>query len=204
MPDVNPEDLLFLHHQIEKSQTEQQRLESVLSEKSNALRKNRATKTILKILSSFLALVVLLLLIYVLFVHKNASQTVTYESNQYPDFQSEIDALKTELHTLKEEQSKTNELKELYLFRRLIESDTVYSVQIQTFTDDKVAMVSEKFMNALMYSDTSYYKFSLGIFETLKEAQDFRKLLLESGVMDKHIFVISYKNGKRLKIEDPF
>ena len=77
----------------------------------------------------------------------------------------------------------------------------MYSVQLKTLNSKEFTTVSDKFTNALVYSDTSYYKLSLGLFETLKEAQAFRKTLMASGYR-KNIFVISYKEGKRLKIED--
>jgi hypothetical protein len=74
-------------------------------------------------------------------------------------------------------------------------------VQLKAFSAKNTPAISEKFTNTLIYSDTSFYKMSLGIFETLVEAQDFRKILIASG-LDNRIFVISYKDGKRLKIED--
>ena len=47
-----------------------------------------------------------------------------------------------------------------------------------------------------------FYSYSLGNFETLKEAQNFRKQLVDIGFDDA--FVASYKEGKRIQIEDPY
>ncbi|RKM89772.1 hypothetical protein D7036_24445 [Aquimarina sp. BL5] len=134
----------------------------------------------------------------------NSSSSVTTNNKEFSSFQSEIDGLKNQLNQLKKEQPDLKNIKDLYLYRSLINKDTVYSVQIQSFTTDKVSLVSEKFTNTLFYNDTYYYKLSLGIFETLEEAQEFRKILLQSGIIDKNIFVISYKEGERIRIENPF
>jgi hypothetical protein len=47
-----------------------------------------------------------------------------------------------------------------------------------------------------------FYSYSLGNFATLDEAQKFRKQLVDMGFDDA--FVASYKEGKRIKIEDPY
>ncbi|MDH7445757.1 hypothetical protein [Aquimarina sp. 2201CG14-23] len=203
MPDIKNEDLLSLHYQIEKAEIEQRKLEDLLNDKSVELKKNRASKMMLKILCSVLLITTLTLIVYAVFWVDN-DKPITNNNKELSSFQLEINTLKKELSQLKNDQLKNNDLKELYLYRSLINKDTVYSVQIQSFTDDKISLVSEKFTNALFYNDSSYYKFSLGIFETLTEAQEFRKTLIRSGVIDKNIFVISYKEGERIRIENPF
>ncbi|WP_027391678.1 hypothetical protein [Aquimarina latercula] len=205
MPDIKNEDLLSLHYQIEKAEVEQRKLEDLLNDKSVELKRNRASKMMLKLLCSVLLILTISLIVYLVFwVDRNNGDVLVMENKEFSSFQSEINGLKTQLNQLKSDQSDLNDLKNLYMYRDLINKDTVYSVQIQSFTDKKISLVSEKFTNSLVYSDTSYYKLSLGIFETLVEAQEFRKILLKSGVIDKNIFVISYKEGKRIKIENPF
>ncbi|WP_405206806.1 hypothetical protein [Aquimarina sp. LLG6339-5] len=205
MPDIKNEDLLSLHYQIEKAEVEQRKLEDLLNDKSVELKRNRASKMMLKLLCSVLLLLTIALIVYLVFwVDRDNGDSVVIENKEFSSFQSEINGLKTQLNQLKNDQSDLNDLKNLYMYRDLINKDTVYSVQIQSFTDEKVSLISEKFTNSLVYSDTSYYKLSLGIFETLIEAQEFRKTLLKSGIIDKNIFVISYKEGRRIKIENPF
>ncbi|WP_298316108.1 hypothetical protein [uncultured Aquimarina sp.] len=204
MPDIKNEDLLSLHYQIEKAEVEQQKLEDLLNDRSLELKKNRASKIMFKLLCSVLLITTIALIIYVVFWVDNSSSSVTTNNKEFSSFQSEIDGLKNQLNQLKKEQPNLKNIKDLYLYRSLINKDTVYSVQIQSFTTDKVSLVSEKFTNTLFYNDTYYYKLSLGIFETLEEAQEFRKILLQSGIIDKNIFVISYKEGERIRIENPF
>jgi len=203
MPDINKEDLLSLHHQIEKAELEQRKLEDLLQDKSKALKRNRASKMLFKLLCSILLIVTLALIAYVVFWVDKDPKTVI-KNDEYATFDSEINGLKNQLNELKEYRSSLKNLEALYLYRNLIDKDTIYSVQVQSFTKDKISWISEKFTNSLVYSDTSYYKLSLGIFETLGEAQKFRKILLKSGLIDKNVFVISYKEGKRIRIENPF
>jgi len=205
MPDIKNEDLLSLHYQIEKAEVEQHKLESLLNDRSAELKKNRAAKFMFKLLCSFLLISTLALIAYVVFwTDKKGTSISDSQSQNFSSFQSEIDVLKSELQELQNDRSNLKDLKSLYLHRNLIKKDTIYSVQVQSFNKDKISWISEKYTNSLVYSDTSYYKLSLGIFETLKEAQDFRKILLTSGVIDKNVFVISYKDGKRIRIENPF
>ncbi|WP_298540479.1 hypothetical protein [uncultured Aquimarina sp.] len=205
MPDIKNEDLLSLHYQIEKAEVEQRKLEDLLNDKSLELKRNRASKMMFKILCSVLLITTIALIIYTVFWVDNSDSTVTVTKNkEFSSFQSEINGLKNQLNQLKKDQPDLKNIKDLYLYRSLINKDTVYSVQIQSFTTDKVSLVSDKFTNTLFYNDMYYYKLSLGIFETLEEAQEFRKILLQSGIIDKNIFVISYKEGERIRIEDPF
>ncbi|WP_299252238.1 hypothetical protein [uncultured Aquimarina sp.] len=204
MPDIKNEDLLSLHYQIEKAEVEQRKLEDLLNDKSLELKRNRASKIMFKILCSVLLITTIALIIYTVFWIDNGDSGVAPENKEFSSFQSEINGLKNQLNELKKDQPDLKNIKDLYLYRSLINKDTVYSVQIQSFTTDKVSLVSEKFTNTLFYNDTYYYKLSLGIFETLEEAQEFRKILLKSGIIDKNIFVISYKEGERIRIENPF
>jgi len=203
MPKIKNEDLLSLHYQIEKSEIEQNKLENLLNQKSIELKRNRASKFLLKILSSVLLMITITLILYFLYNVEGKKKNVK-KTQELISFESEIKGLKNQLNELEKKQEDLDEIKALYLYRSLIKKDTVYSVQVQTFTDDKVAVLSEKYTNTKIYGDTSFLKFSLGIFETLKEAQQFRRFLIKSSIIKKHIFVISYKDGKRIRIENPF
>ncbi len=202
MKSIKDEDLLYLHYQIEKAEVRQRKLEDLLEDKSEELKKRKKSNRVYRLLS----LVFFLVTVFLVTNAFNLKKTVTDDENGSNG--SEISLLKKELAltqenlaSLKSEKEDLTKIKDLYLYRSLINKDTVYSVQLKAFSSKKAPVISEKFTNALIYSDTSYYKMSLGIFETLSEAQDFRKTLIGSG-FDKRIFVISYKDGKRLKIEE--
>lgn len=197
---IKDEDLLFFHRQIEEAEIRQKKLEDVLKVTSEKLKRVSTSKKLLHLFFFVLLISTLFLLVYFI-----SSTRSVVDNNMNPQefsaILTEVDSLKNINDSLKRTNINIEEIKDLYLYRSLIRNKTVYSVQLKAFVDNKVASISEKFTNTLTYNDTSYYKLSLGIFETLSEAQEFRKVLINSGVNDK-IFVVSYKNGKRLRIEN--
>lgn len=198
---MKDEDLLSLHYQIEKAEIKQNKLEDLLDEESDKLKKSKKSNRLFGSFSMVLFLLAIFLVANAFYFSKPTSQDIAKEKNELVLLKQELTSAKEELQILKKEKVELSEIKNLYLYRSLIERDTVYSVQLKAFNSKNAPAISEKFTNTLIYRDTSFYKMSLGIFETLPEAQDFRKMLIGSG-FDKKIFVISYKNGKRLKIED--
>ena len=196
---IKDEDLLSLHYQIEKAEIKQKKLEDLLDVESVRLKKSKKSNRLFGSFSFVLLLLAIFLVANSFYFSKKTSKK--YQSEELSLILDEFDAAKKEIELLKEENTNLKEIQNLYLYRSLIHKDTVYSVQVKAFSDNKITSISEKFTNTLVYDDDSLYKLSLGVFETLKEAQEFRKTLMESG-FDKRIFVISYKEGKRLKIED--
>ncbi len=201
---IKDEDLLSLHYQIEKAEIKQKKLEDLLDEESDKLKKSKKSN---RLFGSF-SVILFLLAIFLVANAFNSSGSKSVPNTTETDYSQEIlllkeqlESAKIELENVKKEKVELKEIKDLYLYRSLINKDIVYSVQIKALSDNKIASISEKYTNTLVYSDTSFYKLSLGIFETLEEAQNFRQTLIESG-FDKRIFVISYQSGKRLKIED--
>lgn len=79
--------------------------------------------------------------------------------------------------------------------------ETIYSVQVGAFYNKKkFPLLSSKTIPAIITSEHEYFKYSLGLFMTLKEAKTFRKELIKLGFEDA--FVASYIDGKRQKIHD--
>ena len=81
-----------------------------------------------------------------------------------------------------------------------IENEVVYSVQIGAFTNKKYPLLSKTIAGTL--SNEEYLRYSIGLFSTLKEAQNFRRQLLKLGFDDA--FVASYINGERQEIHKPY
>ncbi len=215
MPVIKHEELLSLHYQIEKSDVEQKKLEGLLNEKKKDLRKSRLFNLMLMLLCSLLLISTIASIIYIVYWSDDEegmqqqigvmrrSEEGARDSGTATS-QSQLKALQREVQQLTIDTTELRKLQDLYLYRELVDKEVVYSVQIQAFTDDRIASISQQFVNGRFYSDASYHKFSLGIFATLREAQQFRKALIRSGVLEKKIFVISYQDGKRLRIENPF
>ena len=86
--------------------------------------------------------------------------------------------------------------------KEFLEKDKIYSVQIKSFVENNVTLASEALTNTLFVKTNPFYAYSLGNFETLDEARDFREQLVQMGFNDA--FVASYQDGKRVQIEDPY
>ena len=80
-----------------------------------------------------------------------------------------------------------------------INGEKIYSVQIGAFSENSYTLLSETL--AGISSNGELFKYSIGLFKTLSEAQDFRKELVKIGFEDA--FVASYVNGVRKGIENP-
>lgn len=196
---ISDEDLLSLHYQIEKAEVKQRKLEEQLDYNLQKLKNTKRATRIIGIVAGVFLLLSLLLLLYSYF-GSGASEKIS-DQIEMASLKSELSSLQGKFVELEKEKADLEVVKDLYLYRDLIEKDTVYSVQINAFSGNKITALSDKYINGRVYSDTSFFKLSLGIFETLTEAQEFRKTLIGSGFSDR-IFVISYKDGQRLKIEN--
>lgn len=201
MPKIKEEDLLSLHYQIEKSEVEQKKLQELLASQSSELKRSNFLNRLLTVLFTALIFLILIVFIYEFTMKDDWDEEFAEVSSVKSKY--ELDSLKLELKQLKKNRVKLQDIKNLYLYRKLITEDTIYSVQIQSFKDQDIKMISDTFTNALVYEDEDFFKLSLGLFETLKEAQIFRKQIIRSG-FSKKIFVISYYKGKRVRIENPF
>jgi len=81
-----------------------------------------------------------------------------------------------------------------------LNDELVYAVQIGAFEKKNLSMYSEKFVNFREIKSGEFNKYALGNFATLKEAKKFRRELVKLGF--RKAFIASYKDGKRLKIEE--
>jgi hypothetical protein len=113
-----------------------------------------------------------------------------------------LDAIKTRIDNLKEQNEELSLVKEYYLAKKFLDKEMIYSVQVKSFVDNNLTLASEALTNTMFVKTNPFYSYSLGNFQTLEEAQTFRKELVDIGFDDA--FVASYKEGKRIKIEDPY
>ena len=130
------------------------------------------------------------------------SQTGYTSQDQYvlSDIDS-LEAVKSRIDNLKTQNEELSLVKEYYLAKEFLEKEKIYSVQVKSFVDNNVTLASEGLTNTMFVKTNPFFSYSLGNFGTLQEAQSFRKQLVDIGFQDA--FVASYKDGKRLKIENP-
>ena len=199
MPFIEESDLLELHKDIDKAQIINERLLDQIKIKNKELKKS-------KIQRSFLAGITGLFLIGTLGVMSytaglSTSSNFENSKNLLVSIDS-LDAHKARIDNLRQQNEELSLVKEFYLAKNFLEKEKIYSVQIKSFVDNNVTLASEALTNTLFVKTNPFYSYSLGNFETLQEAQKFRKQLVNLGFNDA--FVASYKEGKRLQIEDPY
>ncbi len=199
MPFIEESDLLELHKDIDKAQIINERLLDQIKIKNKELKKS-------KIQRNFLAGITGLFLIGTLAITSftaGLSKSSNFENNN--NLLVSIDSLeahKARIDNLRQQNEELSLVKEFYLAKNFLEKEKIYSVQIKSFVDNNVTLASEALTNTLFVKTNPFYSYSLGNFETLQEAQKFRKQLVDLGFNDA--FVASYKEGKRLQIEDPY
>jgi hypothetical protein len=194
MPFIEESDLLELHKDIDKAQIINERLLDQIKYKNKELKRS-------KILRNVFAGITTLFLIASLAITSFTAGLGLSSSNDDSFLVSldSLDGFKSRIDNLKKQNEELSLVKEFYLAKKFLDKEKIYSVQIKSFVDSNVTLTAQSLSNTLFVKTNPFYSYSLGNFETLKEAQKFRKQLVNIGFEDA--FVASYKEGKRLKIE---
>jgi hypothetical protein len=198
MPFIEESDLLELHKDVDKAQIINERLLDQIKFKNKELRKSKIQRNIFAGITTFF------LIGGLAFGSLAAgwSMSSRYDRQDYLNVSIDsLDAVKKRINSLKAQNEELSLVKEFYLAKEFLEKETIYSVQVKSFVDNNVTLASEALTNTLFVKTNPFYSYSLGNFETLSEAQSFRKQLVSLGFDDA--FVASYKEGKRIKIEAP-
>ncbi len=200
MPIIEQEDLNKLNSQL---QSHKEDLESI-EEDNTEIKKHRL---ILLITSAVLFLLLLIGILTYLFSPKSFMSISKFEAQGYKVMpEAEYIQIKEILEiqssdSLGEEESEESEYSEDYDdSANSLEDKIIYAVQVAAFEEKGIELYSNNLIQFSENQNDDFYKYSLGAFETLDEAQQFRKELLKLGFRDA--FVASYKNGNRLKIEE--
>lgn len=199
MPFIEESDLLELHKDIDKAQIINERLLDQIKFKNKELRTSRLQRNILAGVTGLFLIGTLAIISFT----AGLSRSNNYENrdNLLVSIDS-LDAIKARINNLKQQNEELSLVKEFYLAKNFLQKETIYSVQVKSFVDNNMTLSSEALNNTLFVKTNPFYSYSLGNFETLAEAQSFRYQLVKLGFEDA--FVASYKDGKRIKIEDPY
>ncbi|MDX1332372.1 MAG: SPOR domain-containing protein [Robiginitalea sp.] len=195
MPFIEESDLLELHKDIDKAQIINERLLDQIKHKNKELKRSRLQRNIF-------AGITVLFLIGALAV---TSFTMGLSSRPQTQYVSQEDDEKLEeaeerIASLRKQNEELSLIKEFYLAKEFIEKETIYSVQVKAFVENNFNLAPEALTNTLLVKNNPFYAYSLGNFESLEEAKRFRDELVKMGFKDA--FVASYKDGKRLAIEE--
>ena len=113
-----------------------------------------------------------------------------------------LKALEAESMLLEEKNTQTNEGDDLASEQESIGDKTVFAVQIGAYNNNYIELFSDSFSQFREFEEDEFYKYTIGAYETLKEAQELRKKIIKLGIEDA--FVASYINGKRQAIEEAY
>ena len=199
MPFIEESDLLELHKDIDKAQIINERLLDQIKIKNKELKKSKIQRNFLAGITGLFLIGTLGILSYT--AGLSTSNNFENSNNLLVSIDS-LEAHKARIDNLRQQNEELSLVKEFYLAKNFLEKEKIYSVQIKSFVDNNVTLASEALTNTLFVKTNPFYSYSLGNFETLQEAQKFRKQLVDLGFNDA--FVASYKEGKRLQIEDPY
>lgn len=200
MPYLNDQELELLQEEIKELNSKKEELEEVLKEKEEEIGDVKSTARNRNILLSFLSGVAIAFAIY---FYKNTSGSMDINAIKKAEMTRVIDsiAIANEDDGNYENDEDSVSLSEgIAAIKNNIKDEVVYSVQVGAFTEKRYPLLSETIAGTL--SKEEYLRYSIGLFSTLKEAQNFRKQLLKIGFDDA--FVASYINGKRQKIQTPY
>ncbi|TMM56983.1 SPOR domain-containing protein [Maribacter algarum] len=200
MPFIEESDLLELHKDIDKAQIINERLLDQIKIKNKELKSSKIQRNVLGATTGLFIFGLLGLFLFNAGRLSNPNN-LEQQNNLLVSIDS-LDAIKVRIDNLREQNQELSLVKEFYLAKNFLEKEKVYSVQVKSFVDNNVTLASEALTNTLFVKTNPFYSYSLGNFETLKEAQLFRKQLVDIGFKDA--FVASYKEGKRIQIEDPY
>lgn len=200
MPFIEESDLLELHKDIDKAQIINERLLDQIKFKNKELKKSKIQRNVLAGVTGLFLIGTLAITSFTAGLSSSGG-SMEQQNNLLVSIDS-LDAIKTRIDNLKEQNEELSLVKEYYLAKKFLDKEMIYSVQVKSFVDNNVTLASEALTNTMFVKTNPFYSYSLGNFQTLEEAQKFRKELVDIGFDDA--FVASYKEGKRIKIEAPY
>lgn len=199
MPFIEENDLLNLHKDIDKARMINERLLDQIKFKNKDMDRLKLQRNMLLGIALLVTIGVLAIASYT--IGMSSKNTLESQNNLLVSIDS-LDAIKARIDNLKLQNKELSHVREFYLARAFLDKEKIYSVQVKSFVDNNVTLASEALTNTLFVRTNPFYAYSVGNFETLDEARSFRQQLVEMGFKDA--FVASYKEGKRIKIEDPY
>ncbi len=199
MPFIEESDLLELHKDIDKAQIINERLLDQIKFKNKELKRSKIQRNVLAGVTGLFLIGTLAITSFT--AGLSSSNGFEKQSNLLVSIDS-LDAIKARIDNLRERNEELSLVKEFYLAKNFLEKEKVYSVQVKSFVENNITLASAAVTNTLFVKTNPYFSYSLGNFETLEEAQSFRTQLVDLGFQDA--FVASYKEGKRIQIEDPY
>ncbi len=200
MPIIEEQDLLDLKNKVESLQTSNIDLKIELEEKEKATESTAKQRNIIGAIAGLLFLTALAFLFLWLTKDKVKNQNTFLNEGEFVVNQSKLDSIVNDriaIHANDNYDELTNDSS-----AGSIKDELIYAVQVAAFTDNNISLTSDDLAQFQEVKKGKFYKYSLGAFSTLEEAQQFRKDLVRLGFEDA--FIGSYQNGKRVRIEEAY
>ena len=194
MPFIEESDLLELHKDIDKAQIINERLLDQIKHKNRELKRSRIQRNL------FAGVMLLFLIGALAFASFNLGLISGPQSQEMARIMESLDAAEDRVASLQKQNEELSLVKEFYLAKEFVEKEKIYSVQVKAFVENNFNLAPEALTNTLLVKNNPFYAYSLGNFESLEEAKRFRDELVKMGFEDA--FVASYKDGKRVAIEE--
>ncbi|WP_224482995.1 SPOR domain-containing protein [Robertkochia aurantiaca] len=196
MPYVEEKHLVRLHESLEKKEQSEERLLRVLKKERSAYALSKKKHLVVSGVLLFLLACSITwgVITYVSEPSEQVRASETIGIEEVEELRQTIAGLRSENEALK---------RSLVLADSLLDPERLlYTVQVGAFEERKLPLLSRAFDGMKVTSDQSINRYALGNFATLEEARELRKELITMGFEDA--FIASYRNGKRIKIEEAF
>lgn len=202
MPYIDENHLVNLHKTIESKEIQEQKLLNELKKQRVEKQKLYRSRNILRFVAiGLFAILFIGVALYFLkpslYVNERMLEThnkMLIEKGELNQFEKQISLLNQRLDKQPVDMEGDN--------ISLLDTMLIYAVQIAAFEDKGISLYSNELKNISQYKDKPFNKYAIGNFTSLEDANLFRKEMVALGFKD--VFVASYKNGKRIKIEEAF
>ena len=202
MPFIEEDNLLDLYKKIDKSEASNLRLQDQIFYKNREVKKSVKQRNLFGIIGLICIVVCAIVIAFSLGVRNTVNSFKAISEDKVTVPIDSIESLKDRIRTLETRNNELNAVREFYLARNLLDGKKVYTVQISAVEQSHISLLPLSISNMRLIKNNEFISMSLGIFETLSEAQNFRYEIAKLGF--EEAFIISYKEGKRIKIEEPY
>ncbi|TRZ42602.1 SPOR domain-containing protein [Robertkochia solimangrovi] len=205
MPFIEEKHLIELHESLEAKELSEEKLVDQLKEERYQLSMMKRSRNVLFTVSVILLIVIggfFFTYMYYpeLLINQSsleAKNKIIIDADQLNGLEKEVASLRNDKTLLLTKFKRTEEQPEPELPPA---DQVIYAVQVAALENMDLSLFSGSFRNLIFYKYKNFNKYALGNFDSLEDARSFRKALVKLGFEDA--FVASYKNGKRIRIEE--
>ncbi|MCX2680122.1 SPOR domain-containing protein [Galbibacter sp. EGI 63066] len=202
MPYIDENHLVNLHKVIESKEISEEKLLNELRRQREEKDRIHRSRNVFRWTSvSLIAVLFVGVLLYFVKPSVYVNDSLLQSQNKMLIDKNDLQSYKDQISQLEGHIENSNHQLDEIDYRN-IDKEVIYAVQIAALENKDLSLYSEELRNISQYRDQPYNKYSLGNFTSLDDAKTFRKELVDLGFNDA--FVASYKDGKRIKIEEAF